>query len=89
MDVNHQQIELRAYHYWQERGQPWGDPETDWFQAEKELTLDAEGVLSKMAREVGSALGTVVGYLNEVVSVQHGPSEAQAYPRSARTSADS
>jgi hypothetical protein len=55
----HQQIALRAYEFWQERGCPLGTPEADWFRAEQELTR-AKGVLSRVAREVGSAIGTVV-----------------------------
>ena len=30
-------IETRAYELWIQRGCPIGSPETDWFQAEKEL----------------------------------------------------
>jgi hypothetical protein len=55
----HQQIALRAYEYWQERGYPLGTPETDWFRAEQEL-IKAESALSRVAREVGSVIGTVV-----------------------------
>lgn len=59
-----QQIELRAYQIWQERGSPVGTPETDWFKAEQELTAATpEGVLSSVAREAGAALGTVVAFL--------------------------
>lgn len=31
------QIQRLAYHYWQERGCPLGDPETDWLRAEEEV----------------------------------------------------
>jgi hypothetical protein len=58
-DPMHQQIALRAYEYWQERGCPLGTSETDWFRAEQELT-QPESSLSRLAREVGSAIGTVV-----------------------------
>jgi hypothetical protein len=58
--MDHQGIELRAYELWQERGGPWGTPETDWFMAERELAK-SEGGLWRIAREVGTAIGTVVG----------------------------
>lgn len=62
---SHQQIELRAYELWTNRGQPWGEPEIDWFRAENELNgAEAEGALSKMAREVGSVVGKVVSTLS-------------------------
>ena len=65
--VNHpdpmqQQIAMRAYELWQERGCALGTPETDWFRAEQELTKPESG-LSRVAREVGNAIGTVVGLL--------------------------
>ena len=59
----HQQIGLRAYEFWQQRGCPLGTPETDWFRAEQELTKP-ESVLSRVAREVGTAIGTVVALQN-------------------------
>ena len=34
---NREEIALRAYHLWQERGCPIGSPEEDWFRAEEEL----------------------------------------------------
>jgi hypothetical protein len=55
----HQQLELRAYQMWEERGRPWGAPETDWFNAEQELTVP-HGTLSKVARQVGAVIGTMV-----------------------------
>ena len=33
----HEQIALRAYSLWQERGSPIGSPEEDWFRAELEI----------------------------------------------------
>ena len=57
----HQEVELRAYELWQERGRPWATPETDWFRAEQEMTgAKPEGGLTRVAREVGTAIGTVV-----------------------------
>jgi hypothetical protein len=32
-----EELELLAYGYWQERGRPLGEPDEDWFRAEKEL----------------------------------------------------
>jgi hypothetical protein len=59
-----EQIELRAYEFWEERGRPLGTPEVDWFKAEHELT-ESESTLSKMAREVGSVVGKVVAVLSD------------------------
>jgi hypothetical protein len=67
----HQEIELRAYERWQERGRPWGTPETDWYRAEQELSRKPEGALSRVAREVGTAIGTVVALVTE--PMQQGP----------------
>jgi hypothetical protein len=62
---DHKQIELRAYQLWQERGEPIGTPEEDWFKAELEL-IQPEGILSRVAREVGSPLGTATAFLHEL-----------------------
>jgi hypothetical protein len=59
-----QEIQELAYHFWQERGCPWGSPETDWFRAERELTGANIGPVS-LAREVGGALGTIVALVTE------------------------
>jgi hypothetical protein len=62
-----EEIELRAYQSWEARGRPWGSPETDWFRAEEELAaVEPEGVLSKVAREVGSAIGSAVALLGDL-----------------------
>ena len=34
----HEQIAVLAYALWEARGCPEGSPETDWFEAEQELT---------------------------------------------------
>lgn len=62
--MQHQEIELRAHDLWQERGCPWGTPETDWFMAERELAKQ-EGALSRIEREIGTAIGTVVALVTE------------------------
>jgi len=36
-DERHEEIALRAYGLWQERGSPIGSPEEDWFRAEQEI----------------------------------------------------
>jgi hypothetical protein len=64
---NDQQIALRAYQSWEERGRPWGTPEIDWFRAERDLAgSESERTLSKVAREVGSVVGRVVAVLSDV-----------------------
>ena len=61
------EIERRAYHSWEARGRPFGSPEVDWFEAERELSaVEPENVLSKVAREVGSALGSAVALLRDL-----------------------
>jgi hypothetical protein len=68
----HQQIELRAYQLWQERGQPWGTPEIDWFEAEHELTeLGVKTALVSLAREVGTVIGNVVSFLTDAKTAPH------------------
>ena len=63
----HEEIELRAYHSWEARGRPFGSPEVDWFEAERELAaIEPASVLSQVAREVGSALGSAVALLSDL-----------------------
>jgi hypothetical protein len=72
-----EEIERRAYDYWEARGRPWGTPETDWFRAEQELGSSApDGVLSQVAREVGSALGHAVAWVADLDPRKHEPREA-------------
>jgi Protein of unknown function (DUF2934) len=64
---SHEEIERRAYHSWEGRGRPFGSPEVDWYEAERELAAaEPEGVLVKLAREVGSALGSAVVLLSDL-----------------------
>jgi hypothetical protein len=64
---SHEQIELRAYQFWEDRGRPCGTPQIDWFRAEQELAIiEPEGVLLRVAREVGSAVGNAVAFLTDV-----------------------
>jgi hypothetical protein len=56
---SHDQIELRAYQLWVERGQPEDTSEIDWLQAEAELRA-AEPRSSKVARRLGAVLGSMV-----------------------------
>ena len=37
-----EELEVLAYTYWQERGEPFGSPEEDWFRAEAELERQHE-----------------------------------------------
>jgi len=70
-DARHQAIELRAYRLWEERGGPWGTPETDWFLAEQQLAAgrDNAGEQSSAvsaAKVVGAVLGSVAGAVSAV-----------------------
>ena len=38
--AQHDQIALRAYRLWEERGSPIGSPEEDWFRAEQEISSE-------------------------------------------------
>ena len=35
--IEHEEIALLAYSYWEDRGCPHGSPEEDWFRAERDL----------------------------------------------------
>jgi hypothetical protein len=63
-NASHQRIEMRAYQLWESRGRPCGEPEVDWLKAEEELT-SGDGTLTHVARNVGTALGAVVAFLND------------------------
>jgi hypothetical protein len=57
---------MRAYQCWEERGRPWGSPDEDWFKAEKELSsAQPESGISHLAREVGTAIGSVIAFLHQ------------------------
>lgn len=72
---SYEEIELRAYHSWEARGRPFGSPDVDWSNAEQELAaIEPEGVLSKVAREVGSALGNAVAMLSDLNPMKGDPS---------------
>jgi hypothetical protein len=59
----HDEVELLAFQFWEERGAPIGTPEIDWFRAEAELGPpdgDADPALSAIAKMIGSAVGSMV-----------------------------
>ena len=41
-EPTHEQIRERAYHFWVRRGSPYGDPGTDWMEAERSFRLVAQ-----------------------------------------------
>jgi hypothetical protein len=45
----HEEIALRAYRLWEERGCPIGSPEEDWFRAEEE-TLGEQAIDDELVR---------------------------------------
>ena len=60
-----EEIELRAYRLWEDRGRPWGTPEVDWFRAERELMEESrDHRLGDLARQVGGLLGTAVALVS-------------------------
>jgi hypothetical protein len=60
----HEQIELRAYQLWKERGSPLGTPEADWFAAQGAL-VPPDDHLTQLAREVGSLVGSAVSFVKD------------------------
>jgi hypothetical protein len=71
VDPSREQIERRAYEFWEARGRPWGTAEEDWLNAERELTTQSGGILTKVARELGSVLGGAVASLNAAGPLMH------------------
>ena len=62
-----EQIRSLAYSLWEKRGKPMGTPEADWLEAENELKGGGvDDPMSRVARQVGSALGSVVAFLGEI-----------------------
>lgn len=74
-DCSHEQIELRAYQLWQERGRPADTAEIDWLKAEAELR-EAEPTFSKVARR----FGTVLGSMAATVKARGGASLPKKHP---------
>jgi DUF2934 family protein len=73
---HHQTIQLAAYHFWQERGSPFGSPEVDWHRAEEQLGKHLEDsptnpIVVTVAAAVGSALGSVAGLVSSVAGLDH------------------
>ena len=65
----HEEIEVRAFALWQERGAPLGSPEIDWFQAEEQIKSapsENETPVSALARTIGSALGSVAALVSSL-----------------------
>jgi Protein of unknown function (DUF2934) len=64
---SHEDIERRAFELWEQRGRPSGTPEIDWFEAEHEASqIQLDGVLLRVAHEVGKGLGKGVAFLKEL-----------------------
>ncbi len=67
LSPRHDEIELLAYRLWQERGEPFGTPEVDWFEAENELKSAAsseDAPLAAVAKSIGAALGSVAALVS-------------------------
>lgn len=63
---SHDRIARRAHQIWEERGRPSGSPDEDWLRAEKELSgSGAESGISNLARELGTAIGSVMAFLHQ------------------------
>jgi hypothetical protein len=61
----HEQIALRAYEIWEQRGWAHGGHETDWYQAEHELLVEPDMALVGLARKAGAVLGAAVAFVND------------------------
>jgi len=64
---SHEEIAVRAYHLWEERGRPVGSPDEDWSRAEAEI-LGEEAVQERLVR-----------FRNEEVRAHH-RREAESLP---------
>lgn len=68
-----ERIEMLAYQLWQERGCPFGTPEVDWFQAERDIHSRHDGpdsgtTIVTLAKTIGSVLGSVAGLVSSVTA---------------------
>ena len=73
---SHEQIELRAYQLWEDRGRPFGTPDVDWFRAEFELSEESKHhPLGEIAKEVGGLLGTAVAFVRGKSVDENSPPE--------------
>ena len=52
--VGHEDIARLAHALWEQRGCPYGSPETDWFQAEHELQVAGEEAAPSQAQAVSA-----------------------------------
>lgn len=66
----HDEIEILAFQFWLDRGSPFGTPEVDWFRAEDELKGSAGDAppLKAVAKEIGSALGSIASLAEKVLA---------------------
>lgn len=55
---SHEEIALRAYRLWEERGCPIGSPEEDWFRAEEEIRSQASQSEPARAESARAASGS-------------------------------
>ena len=72
----HEEIQLAAYYFWQQRGCPLGTPELDWFRAEEQLIGQTEPtstrpILVTAAEAIGSTLGSIAGAAASVGTLIH------------------
>ena len=54
--LSHDEIAIRAYCLWEERGSAVGSPEDDWFRAEQEILREIADSAEMGKRPVGKAL---------------------------------
>ena len=40
-ETTHEEIAIRAYGLWEQRGSPFGSPEEDWFRAEEQIRSES------------------------------------------------
>jgi hypothetical protein len=71
LQLRHEEIQVLAYHFWEQRGRPIGTPEIDWFRAEDELLVRCGNCgeappLVSAAKTFGAALGSVAHVVENV-----------------------
>jgi hypothetical protein len=64
-NYSREQIELRAYQLWEERGRPADTSDVDWLMAEAELR-EAKPAFSRVAHRFGTILGSMVATVQAI-----------------------
>src|ERR1039457_161959 len=76
MESSHAEIAAIAYRFWQERGCPEGDPETDWSNAVVELSVsEVHAMVERVLRDEASRIQPAGSTLRELVEAFSPPGD--------------